>query len=131
MLFLGRKLFGLDMVDSIFHRVLARLWVARTASWAVCSVPLLLALPYARTSLSLAGETAFMSQQVRIECPLNPHCPQCFFLVLCAIYFAGVAAGDTALLTAAAIALMSATSCASKVTFKPFRQPLGRQHPGR
>jgi hypothetical protein len=35
-------------------------------------------------------------------------------------YFAGTAVGDTALLTAAAIALMSAASCASRVTFKPF-----------
>jgi len=26
-----------------------------------------------------------MSEQVRIECPLNPHWPQCFFPVLCAM----------------------------------------------
>ena len=38
-----------------------------------------------------------MSERVRIECPLNPHCPQCFFLVLCAIYFARAAGRHRAL----------------------------------
>ena len=56
------------------------------------------------------AETALIAGQVRIECPLSPHWLQCFFLVFCAIYFAGAAETDSAPLTAAAIALMSATS---------------------
>jgi hypothetical protein len=59
-------------------------------------VSLLLALPYSNTSLRRAAETALIWGQVRIECPLSPHSPQCFFLLLCAIYFGGVAVGVAA-----------------------------------